>query len=39
MINHLYALTEEFSPDLFLESGNVHYTKDGYRKIAAPVAD
>jgi len=39
MIDDLYALTEEFPPDLFLESGNVHYTKEGYRKIAAQVAD
>jgi hypothetical protein len=39
MIDDLYALTEGFSPDLFVESGDVHYTKDGYRKIAAQVAD
>lgn len=39
MIDDLYTLTEGFSPDLFIEPGDVHYTKDGYRKIADQVAD
>jgi len=39
MIDDLYTLTEGFSPELFVGSGDVHYTKDGYRKIAAQVAD
>ncbi len=38
-IDDLHILTEEFSPDLFVKSGDVHYTKEGYRKIAAQVAD
>jgi lysophospholipase L1-like esterase len=39
MIDDLYTLTEGFSPELFVGSGDVHYTKDGYRKIAAQVAE
>jgi hypothetical protein len=39
MIDDLYTLTEGFSPDLFVKSGDVHYTNDGYRKIAAQVAE
>jgi hypothetical protein len=38
-IDDLHTLTEGFSHDLFVESGDVHYTKDGYRRIAARVAD
>jgi len=39
MIDDLYTLTRGFSPELFVGSGDVHYTKDGYRKIAAQVTD
>ncbi|MCX5883613.1 MAG: SGNH/GDSL hydrolase family protein [Deltaproteobacteria bacterium] len=39
IIDDLYTLTKGFAPDLFVELGNVHYTKDGYKKIAAHVAD
>jgi hypothetical protein len=39
IVNDLNTLTRGFSPDLFIESGNVHYTKEGYQKIAAQVAD
>ena len=39
MIDDLYALTKKFPSDLFDGPGNVHYTKDGYKKIAAQVTD
>jgi hypothetical protein len=39
VINDLHTLTKGFAPDLFAGPGNVHYAKDGYRKIAAQVAD
>ena len=38
-IDDLYTLTEGFPPDLFVKSGDVHYTREGYRKIATQVAD
>ena len=38
-INDLHALTRDFPADLFTQPGNVHYTKDGYGKIARQVAD
>lgn len=38
-IDDLYALTKEFPANLFAGVGNVHYTKDGYAKIAVQVAD
>ena len=38
-INDLNTLTKGFPPDRFVAAGNVHYTKDGYRKIAEQVAE
>lgn len=38
-INDLHSLSSKFPPDLFSGPGNVHYTQDGYRKIAEQVAD
>ncbi|MGJ8675978.1 MAG: SGNH/GDSL hydrolase family protein [Akkermansiaceae bacterium] len=38
-IDDLYSLTADFSPDLFKGPGDVHYTNDGYEKIAKQVAD
>lgn len=38
-IDDLYALTKSFPADLFAGAGNVHYTNDGYAKIAKQVAD
>jgi hypothetical protein len=37
-INDLHTLTRGFSPDLFTAPGNVHYTRDGFQKIAEQVA-
>lgn len=37
-INDLYALTKRFSSDLFIRPGDVHYTEEGYKKIAQQVA-
>lgn len=37
-VDDLQSLTAGFGPELFVEPGNVHYTKDGYRKIAEQVA-
>ena len=36
--NDLYTLTKGFAADLFSKPGDVHYTKDGYKKIARQVA-
>jgi hypothetical protein len=38
-INDLYTLTKSLPPELFAGVGNVHYTKDGYAKIAKQVAE
>ena len=38
-INDLHALTSTFDDTLFRSPGNVHYTKEGYQKIAAQVAE
>ena len=38
-INDLHALTQNFSADLFLGAGDVHYTEAGYAKIAEQVTD
>ena len=38
-INDLHRLTRHFSPGLFTAPGNVHYTGDGYQRIAQQVAD
>jgi lysophospholipase L1-like esterase len=38
-INDLHSLTKDFSPNLFAGVGNVHYAKDGYKKIGQQVAD
>lgn len=37
-INDLNALTSEFAGELFSKPGDVHYTKQGYAKIAEQVA-
>lgn len=39
VINDLYSLTSEFSADLFQRPGDVHYTKDGYSKIAKQITE
>ncbi len=33
----LYAVTKEFSPDLFIGPGNVHFTREGYERLAESV--
>lgn len=38
-INDLHALTKRFSSDLFVKPGDVHYTEEGYKKIAEQVAN
>jgi hypothetical protein len=38
MIDDLHTLTKEFAPVLFLEPGNVHYTKEAYKKIAEHIS-
>jgi len=38
-INDLHALTKTFPPALFTKPGDVHYTKDGYQRIAMQVAE
>lgn len=38
-VNDLHALTKGFTADLFKKPGDVHYTPDGYKKIAKQVAD
>lgn len=38
-IDDLHSLTADFPADLFAKPGDVHYTKDGYKKIAKQVAD
>ncbi len=37
--NDLHALTKAFPPELFSAPGNVHFTKEGYRRIGDQVAD
>lgn len=37
-INDLNSLTSDFPATLFIKPGDVHYTKDGYKKIADQVA-
>lgn len=37
-VNDLNALTDNFDAELFTAPGNVHYTKDGSKKIAAAVS-
>ncbi len=37
-INDLNQLTRTFAPDLFTKPGDVHYTSDGYLKLAERVA-
>ena len=36
-INDLNSLSREFPPDFFSKPGDVHYTQDGYQKIAKQV--
>lgn len=38
-INDLHALSGKFPPELFTAPGNVHYTPEGYRKLAAQVVE
>jgi len=38
-INDIHGLTKEFPPTLFKGPGNVHYTQEGYKKIAQQVAE
>ena len=38
-INDLHTLTSKFPADLFSAPGNVHYTQDGYQKIAQQVTE
>ncbi len=37
-INDLHALTKEFGPELFSKPGDVHFTGEGYDKIAHQVS-
>ncbi|MEX2607587.1 MAG: LamG-like jellyroll fold domain-containing protein [Kiritimatiellia bacterium] len=37
-INDLHAVTEAFPPEFFRAPGDVHYTPEGYQKIAEEVA-
>lgn len=37
-INDLHALTSTFPADHFVKPGDVHYTKEGYRKIGVQVS-
>jgi hypothetical protein len=39
MTNDLHSLTEGFPADIFIRPGDVHYTEDGYKKIAGQVAE
>lgn len=39
IINDLYASTRAFPADLFPRPGDVHYTKEGYKKLARQIAD
>ncbi|MCX7016733.1 MAG: SGNH/GDSL hydrolase family protein [Candidatus Sumerlaeota bacterium] len=39
MIDDLYSLTKGLPPSLFLGPGNVHYTSEGYEKVAQRVAE
>jgi beta-fructofuranosidase len=38
-VNDLHALTSGFASDLFTAPGNVHFTKEGYQRIAQQVAE
>lgn len=38
-INDIHALTAKFPPELFKSKGNVHFSTEGYRKIAEQVAE
>ena len=37
-VNDLHALTKKFPSDLFVKPGDVHYTQQGYQKIAKQVS-
>ncbi|MBI1336102.1 MAG: SGNH/GDSL hydrolase family protein [Phycisphaera sp.] len=37
-INDLHALSSTFTPDLFTQPGDVHFTEEGYRLLAQQVA-
>jgi hypothetical protein len=39
VVNDLYRLTAGFSADRFIRPGDVHFTKQGYRKLAAQVSE
>lgn len=36
--NNLFSLTKSFAPELFVRPGDVHYTTEGYQKIAQQVS-
>ncbi len=38
-INDLHATSKSFTPDTFAGKGNVHFKEDGYKKLAAQVAE
>ncbi len=38
IIDDLYSLTKSFPPEMFISPGNVHYTKEGSRKLGTQVA-
>ncbi|MCC2686416.1 MAG: signal peptide protein, partial [Paenibacillaceae bacterium] len=38
IINDLYSVTRQFGPEMFTAPGNVHFTKEGYEKLAEQVA-
>jgi hypothetical protein len=38
LINDLYNVSRQFGPEMFTAPGNVHFTKEGYEKLAAQVA-
>lgn len=38
-INDLHGLSAKFPPELFTAPGNVHYTPEGYKKLAAQVVE
>ncbi len=38
-INDLHAVSNNFTPDIFAGKGNVHFKEDGYKKLAAQVAE
>jgi hypothetical protein len=37
-VNDLYTVSRQFGPEMFTAPGNVHFTKEGYEKLAEQVA-